>query len=305
MAPSSRLIRVRTRWLVNILLLAVVAALATYALYGRHTDDMPLEPIAQLAPSVVHRIEIKAAGADPIELARESDTWFVTRPVRARANLTQVERLLDLLAVRGRDRMPARDLENFDLDHPALRVQFDEVLIAFGTVNPLTQDQYVLVGDAVYMIPGHHRSAVPDRVERVLTHALLRKDEKPVSFAFPGFSVERVDGRWTRRPEASGAMLSQDDFHRWVDEWRFASSLLTQRASGNAAAEHVSVTLEDGRTVRFGIVQKEPEFILTREDEQLTFYFPQDTRRRLLAGPAPIPAAGAALAPDAAPETDR
>lgn len=305
MAAPSRLTRVRTRWLINILLLAVVAALAAYALYGPPTHDTAHEPIAQLAPSVVQRIAIEATGADAIELVREGDTWFVTRPVRARANVTQVERLLDLLAVRGRDRMPARDLENFDLDRPALRVQFDETVIAFGTVNPLTQDQYVSVGDAVYMIPGHHRSAVPDRVERVLTHALLRKDEKPVSFAFPGFSVERVDGRWIRRPEATGTPLSQDDFHRWVDEWRFASSLLTQRASGNANAESISIELEDGRTVRFGIVQKEPEFILRREDEQLTFYFPQDTRTRLLAGPAPLASAAAEDAPGAAPAADR
>jgi len=304
-ASPTRLTRVRTRWLVNILLLAVVAALAAYALYGLPTDDTPHEPIAQLAPSVVQRIAIEATGADPIELVREGDNWFVTRPVRARANVTQVERLLDLLAVRGRDRMPARDLENFDLDRPALRVQFDETVIAFGTVNPLTQDQYVSVGDTVYMIAGHHRSAVPDRVERVLTHSLLRKDEKPVSFVFPGFDVERVDGRWIRRPEAAGTALSQDDFHRWVDEWRFASSLLTQRASGNATREHIGITLEDGRTIRLGIVQKDPEFVLRREDEQLTFYFPQDTRTRLLAGPAPLASAAEEEAGGAIPEADR
>ena len=305
MAAPSRLIRVRTRWVINLLLLGIVAALAAYALYAPRTDDAQQEPITRLAPSVVRNIAIEAAGADPIELEREGDTWFVTRPVRARANVTQVERLLDLLGVRGRDRMAAQDLENLDLDRPALRVRFDDVVIAFGTVNPLTQDQYVLVGDTVYMIPGHHRNAVPDRIERVLTHALLRKDEKPVSFDFPDFSVERVDGRWTRRPEASGGPLSQDDFHRWVDEWRFASSLLTQRASGKPPAEHISVAVEDGRTIRFGIVQREPEFILTREDEQLTFYFPQDTRARLLAGPAALPAASPAAASETSSDVAR
>jgi len=283
----------RARWLVNIVLLALVGALAVYALYGGGDEDTSQQPITSLAASVVHRIALEREGADPIELVREGDAWFVDRPLRARANAPQVDRILDLLTVRGHDRMPAEDLQRFDLDRPALRVRFDDTAIAFGTVNPLTQEQYALVGDSVFMIPGHHRAAVPDRVERVLTHALLRKNEKPVSFVLPGFSVERVDGKWIRRPEAVEGALSQDDFNRWVDEWRFASSLLTQPAAARRPGERIELSFEDGRTVHFAIAQREPEIVLVRDDENLSFYFSSDMGARLLAGPAPSPAPAA------------
>jgi len=298
---------VRTGWLVNLLLVAVVAALAAYALRGGKTEDPNQQPLTGLAASVVQRIVIESRGTEPIELAREGGAWFVTRPVRARANATQVDRMLDLLAVRGRDRMPAQGLQRFDLDQPDLRVRFDDTDIAFGTINPLTQDQYVLAGEAVYMISSHHRAAVPDRVERVLTHALLRKGEKPVSFELPGFSVDRVEGRWTLKPEQPDVALSQDDFNRWVDEWRFASSLLTQAASGKPTKERIAVRLEDGRTLQLAIVQREPELVLTRTDENLTFYFSQNTRERLLAGPSvrSAPGEGASTAPQAPAAADR
>ncbi|MCC7546743.1 MAG: hypothetical protein IT532_03170 [Burkholderiales bacterium] len=296
MAAPPRLIRMRTGWLVNIVLVAVVAALAAYAFYRTGRDDPQREPIAHLAASVVQRIAIEANGVQTIELAREGDAWFVTRPLRARANSTQVDRILDLLAVQGRERMPAQDLQRFDLGRPTLRVRFDETAIAFGTINPLTQDQYVLVGDAVFMIPSHHRAAIPDRVERVLTHALLRTNEKPVAFEFANFSVARADGRWARNPQPADGALSQDDFNRWVDEWRYASSLLTQPASGKLPAERIAVAFEDGRRVEFGIVQREPELVLVRADEALTFYFSQDTRGRLLAGPMPQPSPAATSA---------
>ncbi len=285
MASPPRLIRVRTGWLLNLLLVAVVAALAAFALLRREEED-PQHAITGVASSVVQRIVIEPYGAEAIELAREGDGWLVTSPLQARANSTQVERILNLLAVRARERMPAEDLQRFDLDRPALRVRFDDTAIAFGTLNPLTQDQYVLVGDAVFMISSHHRASVPDRVERVLTHALLRKEEKPVSFEFPDYSVVRSDGKWTRRPDPEKDTLSQDDFNRWVDEWRFASSLLTQRASDRSPAQRIAVTFEDGRKIDFGIVQREPDLLLTRIDENLTFYFPRDTGDRLLAGPA-------------------
>lgn len=296
----------RARWLVNLLLVAVVAALAAYALLGRD-EDSGQRALTNMASSVVQRIVIEPEGMEPIELAREGDNWFVIRPLRARANSTQIERLLDLLAVRAGEPMPAADLQRFDLDRPSLRVRFDDTTIAFGTLNPLTQEQYVLVGDRVFMIPGHHRASVPERVERVLTHALLRKDEKPVSFQLPQSSVERIAGRWTRRPDPDPAgAASQDDFHRWVDEWRFASSLLTQRAAGPLPAQRIVVAFEDGRRVDFGIVQREPELVLVRGDENLVFHFPRDTGERLLAGPAlqaPTPAASGV--PSAAPAGSR
>src|SRR5690606_26431366 len=63
-AAPPRLTRVRTRWLINLLLLGVVAALAVYALYAPRTDEAQREPITQLAPSVVRNIAIEAVGAD-------------------------------------------------------------------------------------------------------------------------------------------------------------------------------------------------------------------------------------------------
>jgi hypothetical protein len=42
------------------------------------------------------------------------------------------------------------------------------------------------------------------------------------------------------------------------------------------------------------IAQREPEIVLVRGDENLSFYFSSDMGGRLLAGPAPNPAPAAA-----------
>jgi hypothetical protein len=88
-----------------------------------------------------------------------------------------------------------------------------------------------------------------------------------------------------------------------VEGWRFASSLVTQRAGTGAAKEHIDVRLSDGRTLKLQVLQKQPELILVRPDEKLQFYFSGEVAKRLMTPPEP-----AALASDAAtsgvPATD-
>ena len=70
------------------------------------------------------------------------------RPFEARADRSQVERLLELTSAASKEKLAATDLARFDLDRPSLTVTLGDQRFAFGTVNPLNQEQYVLAGDA-------------------------------------------------------------------------------------------------------------------------------------------------------------
>jgi hypothetical protein len=277
-------------WIVNVLLLAVVAALGWYVLY-RPADEAPQHRLTTLAPSTVSRVVIEPRAGEPIELAKRGDDWYLVRPFEARADRSQVERLLEITSATAKEKLAATDLARFDLDRPALAVTLGDQRFAFGTANPLTQEQYVLAGDSVYLLPAFYASLVPQRAERLLTHSLFIEGESPTAFVLPGFRVELQDAKWVRLPDSSKEALSQDDMNRWVDGWRFASSLVTQRAS-LPAGQPIQVRLADGRTLKLGIVQKQPELILTRPDEKLQFHFSGEVARRLLNPPEPTATAG-------------
>lgn len=278
----------RTGWIVNLLLLAGVAGLAAYAIYRPAGQEAAQHKISALLSSEIKRIVIEPKAGKRLELERRGEDWFLVQPLQARADRTQVDRLLDLLSASSKDKLPAADLQRFDLDAPSMKVTFNDRSFAFGTTNPLSQDQYVLSGDSIYLLPGYYRSLVPQSPERVLTHALFRRDEKPVAFATKGFKVEQRDGNWQviPSPAAANDKPSQDDFNRWADDWRLASSLLTQPAGATAGAESIEIRLADGRTVKLGVLQREPELVLARADEKLTFHFSGEVARRLLSPPA-------------------
>jgi hypothetical protein len=282
-------------WIVNVLLLAAVVGLGWYVLYRPAVDEVAQHKLTTLVPSTVSHVLIEPRGGDPIELTKRGEAWYLVRPFEARADRSQVDRLLELTSASSKEKLAATDLARFDLDRPAVAVTLGDQRFAFGTVNPLNQGQYVQAGDAVYLLPSFYASLVPQKPERLLTHALFVQGETPVAFVLPGFRVEQQGPKWTRVPAAPKEPPSQDEFNRWVEGWRFASSLLTQRAGPGAAKEHVDVRLSDGRTLKLDVLQKEPELILVRPDEKLQFFFSGEVAKRLMTPPeAAVPASDAA-----------
>jgi hypothetical protein len=286
-------------WLVNLLLVIGVAGLALYAIYRPKPEDKtPRHKLSQVVGATVQKVRIEPQDAPPIELEKRGEAWFITAPMAGRADQSQVDRLLDLLQASSTEKLPAAELARYDLDRPRLKVQFDGQVLAFGTTNPLTQEQYVLAGDSVYLLSSYFASVVPSRPDRLLTHALFRPGEKPAAFTLKTFRVTQQDAKWIVEPPLPEGKEppGPDELNRWVDDWRFASSLVTRPASNRKPLEEIQVTLVGGAQVRFGVIQREPELILLRQDEKLEFQFAAESGARLIARPEPAPAPSGAPA---------
>jgi len=271
-------------WIVNALLLIAVIGLGAYAWHMAGQPKQPTHKLSTLASAGVKRIEVTPRSAPGYALEKRGETWFLSAPIQARADQSQVQRMLDLISATSKEKLAATDLKRFDLDPPALRVTMDSQAFSFGGTNPLTQDQYLATGDSVYLVSTYYASLVPRQPERMLTHNLFNESEKAVGFTFKGFSVEQKDGKWalSPQPSANNERPSQDDLNRWADDWRYASSLVTQTWTGRPTADEVQVKLADGKTIVFVVVRREPELILARPDEKLQFQFSGEMTRRLL-----------------------
>ena len=292
----------KSAWIVNLLLLAGVVGLVVFAIYRPKEEQAPQFRISSLSPAQVQHVLIEPKGGTTIELEKRGETWFLLRPYSARADRTQVERLLDLVSVSSKEKLAATDLQRFDLDDPKLKVTFNQQTIGFGASNPLSQDQYVLSGDGVYLLSTFYTSLVPQRAERLLTHSLFRENEKPTAFKYKDFQLTQQDGKWQLSPAPASEQekASQDEINRWVEEWRFASSLLTQPATGKTPIETIEVKLADGSILKLGVLNKTPELVLLRPDEKLQYHFSGEAGRRLISRPVAAPQASESGAPASA-----
>jgi hypothetical protein len=273
----------RLPWL-NALLLVVVVALGAFAYFKPPGDAGSEPPLSGLKASEVGAIRIERAGSAAIEVEKKDGGWRVTAPLSARADETRVQRLIEIVEARPSARMTATDLARFELDSPVARVTIGKQAFSFGMVNTLTREQYVMTGDAVYAVHPRYGTALPSAPVDLASKQLFGSDEVPVRIALKEFTVEQQSGKWSLVP-APASELSQDDYARWADGWRFASAIRVQPYVGGKPRADVEVRLTNGSKVTLGILAGGTNLVLTRPDEKLQYYFNLATAKRLLSPP--------------------
>lgn len=274
-----------SRAIVNWTLLVLVIALAaiTYII-PTHKKTPPPPLIADLAPGQVTRVHIERPGRESVSLAKESGHWFVTAPVKARANDFRINALLAVVQASSHTRFKAagEDLGKFKLAPPRARLKLNDTEIKFGDVDPVNDRRYVQVGDMIHLIPDFYFQHVTAGVADFVSLSLLPADAKPVQFEFPGFTLKRGQaGKWTLAGggRRAGAQAVDD----LVAQWRRAEALEVKRYTPSEHHDTITVTFDKGHEpLRFAIVARKPELVLARADIGMAYHFTTSQAHKLL-----------------------
>lgn len=270
-------------WLLNAALLILVVALGWFAYLKPRSDEPTSYALSTLKADQVRHVRLERGGSPAIAIEKKEDLWLITAPFTARADPFHLERLLAIVTARAAHRFAGTDLARFELDQPQARLTIDGQSFSFGTVSAVTREQYVLTGGTVYAIDPRYGGALPATAEQLIGRQLFAGNEAPVRFEDGDFSVAQNGGKWSVTPPV--ADLSQDDFNRWVDEWRQTAALRAEHHADKKTIGEIKVEFRDGRKLTLGILQREPELIISRPDEKVRYYFPSETARRLLTPP--------------------
>ena len=271
-------------WLLNLVLLAAVAALVWFAWRTPARDEAANIPLAASRPSQVRHITLQRPGQPPLQVERSGAQWLLTAPVKARADEFQVLRMLSVLDARPAARLSVTDLGRYDLRTPVARLTVDGVEYAFGGINAITREQYVMRGDTVYAVELRHGAALPSGPAALIRRVLLSEMEQPVALTLPQFSIRQTGGKWSITPPA--ADLSQDDLQRYVERWRYANAATAEAYDGRKPLAEIRITMTNGTTLELGVLQLEPQLILWRRDTGLQYLFLAAPGRALLTNPA-------------------
>lgn len=282
-------------WISLAALLVAVAALGSWVYYRPQAPAAQGHALSELDPKDVKSIRVErppaAAAETPaapsapaiVVLTKKDDVWRIAEPISARAEASQVDRLLAILSVRALNRYAARDLAKYGLDGTPPRLTLNEQSFSFGAVNTMTREQYVLTRDHVYAVALAHRTALPRDANALIARSLFATGEEPVRLELPGFTATLDNGKWAIAPETEDA--GADARNAWADAWRRASAIQASHHTGPAAKEHIVIRLKDDRTLTLGILQREPELVLLRVDEGIEYHFIAATAKRLLTPP--------------------
>lgn len=280
-------------WLALAGLGVAVAGLGAWVYFKPTPVEVSTHALSTLKPPEVTHLRVERIDAGQpdvvttIALEREPAGWRITAPFAARADAGQIERLLAILEARSVARYPTTELARYGLARPHGRLTANDQVFAYGAMNAMTREQYVLAGAAVHAVPIARASALPRDAEALLARTLFAPGDSPVRFELPQFVMALEDGTWKLTPAATET--SADERIAWVDGWRNASAIRARRHEGGAVPARISVTLKDGRVLALGLLQREPELALLRADEGIQYYFVAEIAKRLLLPPGGTP----------------
>ncbi|MBI4193593.1 MAG: DUF4340 domain-containing protein [Betaproteobacteria bacterium] len=270
-------------WLLNAVLLVIAAALGWFVYLKPRSDERPSYRLTALQAGAARQIRLERRGIPPIVLEKKEGRWRMTAPFSGDTDPFRVQQLLAVVDAKSAHRFAATDLERFDLDRPQTRLTIDGEGFDFGAVSSVMREQYVLTGGAVYTIEPRYAGAFPTDPAQLLRKQLFAAGEVPVRFEFPDFAVAQGERGWEISPKSHE--LSQDDFNRWVAMWREAAALRAEPYASAKSMGMIRVDIKSAGKLVFDIVQKEPELVLARLDEQVQYHFFLEVGKRLLAPP--------------------
>jgi len=268
----------------NAILLAVLSVLVLVVISepGKQ-EEAPRPKISSIAPQSVTSIRITRPGGENVELHKEGGHWLLKQPFSVRANKPRVQALLDFLEDESQDAFPAKDhdLKRFGLAEPALRLQFDDSLFAFGDANPLSGRRYMLHRETIHLTADTIYSTLTGPAEDLASPRLLEERTEPVKLTLPNYVLSRgAKGRW--KLSSPDPRISSAALQKLVDEWRYAQALAVRRKQERTSQGTIRIEFQAGTAVQFEILAKNPELILGRSDLNLEYAMPAGTGQRLL-----------------------
>lgn len=269
------------RSVVNLVLLVLVLGLSLFIYLKPNQPSQSLFPVSDITGASIQHIKIEKKNQPAIEFQKRGNTWRMVSPFQARGDNVKIEQILGILTAQSDQQIAATQLERFELDRPLLTLTLNQEVFRFGTINPLSHQQYVSARNKVFLLPTGYFATAFSQPADFVSKKLLAEDEIPTAFHFPQLKLERNNGQWAMTPP--NPKMDQDQLNRFADDWRLASALHSQPYDQSKPISEYTLRFKNGKSVQFQVLQQQPEFVLLRKDENIQFHFPQDTAKRLLA----------------------
>lgn len=296
----------KKRWLLNLVMLCVVAGLVAFLYLRPKQQAVGQEAAYEISAyklSEFNAISVEFPTKAAVTFEKVNGFWRLTAPKQTRADQASVQRILSIIAAKSKDKIIGTDLEKFGLNNPSLKLKLfrDKSNVeefAFGTHNPVTDEQYVSHKNAVYLISNVYAEAASTQLIEFVDKLPLKPTEKVAGFDFSHleqweeskFNLDLVDGKW--KASIAVAKPQQNELNEWLDySWVHnpARSVEFYTPDRKTTYPSFEIKLADGSKVHFDKIQESPDLLLGRPDEGLIYNFPSDAGFTMLNPPINIP----------------
>ncbi|MDH5551979.1 MAG: DUF4340 domain-containing protein [Nitrosomonas sp.] len=259
----------------NRIMLVTVIGLGLFLFFKPSSEDAEVYALSSLSADAAEHIEI-GHRENVITLQKIKNRWYLTAPFRARTDEAKVEQVLEILSSKSQHRLPLGNLNDFGLDKPNIQLQINQEKFSFGGLTPITNEQYVAVGENIYLLPPRYSVMLPSQPSKIVSTKLLAETEIPVGLEVRDLRVGSNE---------SASLMRQDETGGWVELWQTAKATHVYFSADALVGEtqkEIKITLRNGQHVEFKLQRNETELILLRVDEGMGYVFPNELGKQLI-----------------------
>lgn len=263
----------RARTLLNLGLIAGAVVMGALLWLDRPAEPKT-ETLTPLRGEQIDRIRITTPDQPAIELVRTDSGWQLTDPVTARADQATVNQVLRLASTPSKRHMTASqvDLGRLGLLEPVTAVQFDDApLIELGDNEAVKGFRYAQVDRDIHLINEPNLQALDGDYSDLISRRLLPPDARITRLTLPERQLSPSEqGGWNIEPATDA--VSADAAQRTVDLWERTQAMWAGPADDTPAPETVVIETADHGRFTFGLVAREPQLQLRRNDLGVAFH---------------------------------
>ena len=268
----------------NLILLAIIAALATFLISTEEKQDSEKKIfISDIAAADIKHISLKRHGKDDINFVKQQHNWMMTSPYFVRASKYRITAMLKLLHEQSFAQFSRKELqlERFKLKPAAVLLHLDDQKFAFGGNNQIDKHRYVIYRDTVHLINDDLYPQLTQTAEFFISTKLLPDGLRLSRIQYPAHDLKKEFNKWSSGPTAD---ISPETIEKIANAWLDATAMTVRDYQKTGPGNTITIETEQGQTFRFKIITEDPGLILARADLGIQYHLGNITSRQLLQG---------------------
>ncbi len=243
------------------------------------SDDIVL--LSRLEKEKINHIAIRRHSKDDIVLQKKDQRWSMTSPRKARAQLSRINSVLQILQSRSYAQIDKykTSLSAYHLDPADTILILNDHEFFFGTTDPIDERRYVMFNNSVHLVTDSLFHILRQSPEFFVSTRIVPEEEEISKIQFGDYTIAKTNSSWSLSP--SNNTDNTELLIKLVDAWKKEEARQIRFNTVADIEEKIVLEFKSGRAAIYGVVSKTPDLILVRTDLGLQYYLDKTAVTRL------------------------
>ena len=264
----------------NLALLVFVVFLA-YVIYLSKEENTALRTLTDIDLNEITSINIRHNKNNTIIVKQKNNQWQITHPVNIAANDFRIQSILKLLnaPVHNLYSLVEIDAKAIALEQPLTTIQFNNLSIAFGITNPVTNLRYVKLNNHVYTIEDVYYPLINSHFGTLVSLNLLPSNSDIKKLVLINQTISKDD----RDLWSSNSDISADNIIKTIQHWQQDQAFAVHEYIQREELGEVLIYLKDQQQpLAYTITDTDPWLIIARPEIGLEYHLDIEAYRHLI-----------------------